>query len=114
MLPGYVASVTGDAVFVRFLSHVTGRAGLSQLADTLVSDPKRRYAEGQSVRAQVVQVRGASGVEVGWRLERLDAGRQRNGGGQDMFGDVQELAAPLVSERGLISLTHAFMDYRSA
>lgn len=58
LLPGYVASVTPDAVFVRFLAGVTGRAGLSQLADTFVSDPKRVFAEGQSVRAQVVQVRG--------------------------------------------------------
>ncbi|KAG1654779.1 hypothetical protein FOA52_007439 [Chlamydomonas sp. UWO 241] len=56
LLPGFVASVTGDAVFVRFLGGVTGRAGLSQLGDTLVSDPKRVYSEGQSVRAQVVTV----------------------------------------------------------
>ena len=29
LLPGYVASVTSDAVFVRFLGSLTGRAGLS-------------------------------------------------------------------------------------
>ncbi|GAX80532.1 hypothetical protein CEUSTIGMA_g7970.t1 [Chlamydomonas eustigma] len=56
LLPGFVVSITPDAVFVRFLGHVTGRAGLSQLADTFVTDPKMQYAEGQSVRAQVVQV----------------------------------------------------------
>ena len=50
---GFVASATPDAVFVRFLGHVTGRAGLSQLSDTFVSDPRRCFREGQSVRAQV-------------------------------------------------------------
>ena len=30
-----------------------GRAGLAQLADTFVSDPRRHFAEGQSVRAAV-------------------------------------------------------------
>lgn len=51
-----MASVTSDAVFVRFAGHVTGRAGLSQLADALVSDPRTLFSEGQSVRAQVVTV----------------------------------------------------------
>lgn len=105
LLPGYVAGVTADAVFVRFANHVTGegrtmlvdgwmyytwriqkglpvakgslsthdsaalyhpratycpyclpagRAGLSQLADTFVTDPRALFAPGQSVRAQVV------------------------------------------------------------
>ena len=53
LTPGFIASVTSDAVFVRFLNHVTGRAGLSQLSDTFVSDPKRSFKEGQSVMAQV-------------------------------------------------------------
>jgi predicted RNA-binding protein with RPS1 domain len=36
------------------LLSLAGRAGLSQLADTLVSDPHRIFRVGQSVRAQVV------------------------------------------------------------
>ena len=28
LIPGYVASVTSDAVFVRFLGSLTGRAGM--------------------------------------------------------------------------------------
>lgn len=28
LLPGYVASVREDSVFVRFLNHLTGRTGL--------------------------------------------------------------------------------------
>eukprot|EP00887_Chlorella_sp_A99_P001742 scaffold19.g1742.t1 len=55
-LQGYVASVTSDAVFVRFLGGLTGRAGLAQLSDTFVSDPHLHFSEGQSVRAQVAQV----------------------------------------------------------
>ena len=39
-----------------------GRVGLSQLADTFVSEPGRHFSEGQSVRAAVTQ---------------LDTGRQR-------------------------------------
>ena len=61
LLPGYVASVTPDAVYVRFLARVTGRAGLAQLADTFVSDAQRHFSVGQSVRAQVVQVDAARG-----------------------------------------------------
>jgi hypothetical protein len=57
---GFVASVTADAVFVRFLGGLTGRAGLGGLADTFVSDARRHFSEGQSVRAQVVQVRARS------------------------------------------------------
>ncbi|MEW5309980.1 MAG: hypothetical protein WDW38_001818 [Sanguina aurantia] len=56
LMCGYVANVTADAVFVRFLGQLTGRAGLAQMADTFVSDPSRHFVEGQSVRAQVVQV----------------------------------------------------------
>jgi hypothetical protein len=63
LLPGYVASVSGDAVFVRFLAGVTGRAGITQLGDGFVSAPRQHYSEGQSVRAQVLQVSwgGAAG-----------------------------------------------------
>ncbi|KAL4451480.1 hypothetical protein ABPG75_007142 [Micractinium tetrahymenae] len=56
VLAGYVASVTRDAVFVRFLGGLTGRAGLAQLSDTFVSDPHLFFREGQSVRATVVQL----------------------------------------------------------
>eukprot|EP00873_Tetraselmis_striata_P003989 jgi/Tetstr1/424253/TSEL_014822.t1 len=59
--PGYVASVTADAVYVRFLARLTARAGLSQLADTFVSDPQQHFQPGQSVRAQVVQIDVAHG-----------------------------------------------------
>lgn len=61
LLPGYVASVTGDAVFVRFLGAVTGRAGLAALADTFVSDPRLHFSVGQSVVSKVVQVRVGHG-----------------------------------------------------
>ncbi|BDA47226.1 probable protein RRP5 homolog [Coccomyxa sp. Obi] len=59
LAPGYVANVTADAVFVRFLGGLTGRAGLAQLADQFVSDPARHFTEGQSVRAAVVTVDAA-------------------------------------------------------
>jgi len=36
-----------------------GRAGLSQLADSFVADPRQLFTEGQSVRAQVVTVDAA-------------------------------------------------------
>lgn len=36
-----------------------GRAGLSQLSDTFVSDPRQLFTEGQSVRAQVVTTNAA-------------------------------------------------------
>ena len=42
------------------LSHA-GRAGLSQVADSFVADPRQLYAEGQSVRAQVVTADVAHG-----------------------------------------------------
>ena len=57
ILPGYITGITNDACYVRFLGQLTGRAGLAQLADSFVSDPSRHYTVGQSVRAQVVQVR---------------------------------------------------------
>lgn len=61
ILNGYVASITGDAIFVRFLDDLTGRAGLAQLADTFVADPHTLFTLGQSVRAQVVQLDSAKG-----------------------------------------------------
>ncbi len=63
-LPGYVANVTADAVYVRFLGTVTGRAGLAQLADVFVSEPARHFTAGQSVRAAIVQVRLCFAVPV--------------------------------------------------
>lgn len=56
LVPGYIASVTSDACYVRFLNQLTGRAGLAQLADLFVSDPSRHFHVNQSVKAQVVQV----------------------------------------------------------
>ncbi len=60
LVPGYITNITNDACYVRFLGQLTGRAGLAQLADLFVSDPSAHYHVGQSVRAQVVQVRGAA------------------------------------------------------
>jgi len=59
LLQGFVANVTHDSVFVRFAGHTTGRAGLSQLADSFVADPRQLFTEGQSVRTQVVTVDAA-------------------------------------------------------
>lgn len=52
---------------MRFLGHLTGRAGLAQLAATFISDPRLHFAVNQSVRAQVVQVR------CGAAVPRMDA-----------------------------------------
>jgi len=51
---GFVASITTDAVFVRFLGHLTGRAVLAHLSDTFVSDPKSLFSVGMTVRASVL------------------------------------------------------------
>ncbi|KAK9804637.1 hypothetical protein WJX73_002075 [Symbiochloris irregularis] len=59
--PGVVSSVTDDSVFVRFLQGLTGRAGLTQLADIFVSDPHSHYTRGQSVRAQIASTDPATG-----------------------------------------------------
>lgn len=56
VLPGYVASVTPDAVFVRFAGDLTGRAGLAQLSDSFISDPSSHFAFNQSIYARVVNV----------------------------------------------------------
>ena len=53
-ITGFVASITEDAVFVRFLGHLTGRAGLAHLSDTFVSDPKSLFSVGMTVRASVL------------------------------------------------------------
>eukprot|EP00884_Botryococcus_braunii_P015433 jgi/Botrbrau1/2573/Bobra.145_1s0001.1 len=56
VVPGYVASVRQDSVFVRFLSQLTGRTGLAQLADQFISSPEVHFRVGQTVRCQVVQL----------------------------------------------------------
>jgi len=61
VVPGYVASVAADAVFVRFLGDLTGRAGLAQLSDTFISDPRTHFSPGQSVRARVAHVDAVKG-----------------------------------------------------
>jgi rRNA biogenesis protein RRP5 len=59
ILPGYIASVTADAAYVRFLGGITGRAGLANLADVFVALPSRLFSPGQTVFARVVQVDAA-------------------------------------------------------
>lgn len=71
LLPGYIASVTNDACYVRFLNQLTGRAGLAQLADLFVSDPSRHYHVGQSVKAQVVQVSTTLAKHVNLNLTNI-------------------------------------------
>ncbi|KAL6772122.1 hypothetical protein ACKKBG_A29005 [Auxenochlorella protothecoides x Auxenochlorella symbiontica] len=61
VMPGYIASITKDAVFVRFLGALTARVGLVQISDGHVSDPAAVYSPGQTVRAKVVGVDAASG-----------------------------------------------------
>jgi rRNA biogenesis protein RRP5 len=55
-VPGFIASITTDACFVRFGGGLTGRAGLPQLADAFVSDPAAHFAVGQSVVARILEV----------------------------------------------------------
>ncbi|KXZ56455.1 hypothetical protein GPECTOR_1g407 [Gonium pectorale] len=59
LLAGYVASATPDAVYVRFLGGLTGRAGLPQLSDVFVSNPRSLFTEGQTVRCVVATVDAA-------------------------------------------------------
>uniref|UniRef100_A0A7S0UUT8 S1 motif domain-containing protein n=1 Tax=Polytomella parva TaxID=51329 RepID=A0A7S0UUT8_9CHLO len=54
--PGFIASVTPVAVYVRFLNGITGKAGLPQLSDTFVADPSQLFFPGQSVRARVTEI----------------------------------------------------------
>ena len=54
--PGFIASVTKDACFVRFGGGVTGRAGLPHLADAFVAEPASHFRVGQSVHAVVLDV----------------------------------------------------------
>ena len=56
VIPGYVASVTADAVYVRFLNRLTGRAPLSQISDSFVSDPNSLFRIGMSVRAAISHI----------------------------------------------------------
>ncbi len=56
VLPGFVASIAADAVYVRFLDHLTGRARLQQLSDSPVADPAVMFHLNMSVRACVSQV----------------------------------------------------------
>ena len=56
VLPGFVASVSGDAVYVRFMDHLTGRARLQQLSDTFVGDPASAFHVNMSVRACVSKI----------------------------------------------------------
>jgi rRNA biogenesis protein RRP5 len=56
VIPGFVASVTANAVYVRFLNRVTGRAPLSQISDSFVSDPNSLFHIGMSVRAAISHV----------------------------------------------------------
>ena len=69
--PGYVHSVAADAVYVHFLGRVSGRAGLPQLSDVFVSDPRQHFKAGQSVRAQVVQVTRVHPKVASANAERL-------------------------------------------
>lgn len=56
VIPGYIASVSANAVFVRFLGHLSGRVGLSQLADSFVANPASLFHVNMSVRACVTGV----------------------------------------------------------
>jgi rRNA biogenesis protein RRP5 len=56
VLPGFVASVAGDAVYVRFVDHLTGRARLQQLSDSPVADPSAMFQLNMSVRACISHV----------------------------------------------------------
>lgn len=56
VIPGYIASVSSNAVFVRFLDHLSGRVGLSQLADSFVANPSSLFHVNISVRACVTGV----------------------------------------------------------
>lgn len=52
---------TPSHCFPSLVATDAARAGLSQLADTFVSDPQQHFQPGQSVRAQVVQIDVAHG-----------------------------------------------------
>ncbi|CAM6099604.1 unnamed protein product [Calypogeia fissa] len=54
---GFIASITENGCFVRFLSRLTGLASIPQVADTFVADASQFFSVGQSVRAQVLEVK---------------------------------------------------------
>lgn len=56
VIPGFIASVSPDAVYVRFLDHLTGRARLNQLSDATVTDPGSLFQLNMSVRAFISKV----------------------------------------------------------
>ena len=91
VVPGYVASVASDAVFVRFLGDLTGRAGLAQLSDTFVADPSAYFHVGQSVRAHIVHV-DAEKDRFSLSLKRsLTAGNHDAKYLQSFFRDVESV-----------------------
>jgi rRNA biogenesis protein RRP5 len=107
VLPGYVASVTADAVFVRFLGELTGRAGLAQLSDTFVSDPGAHFSAGQSVRGAVVQVDRAAGrFSVALKQSLCGAGDAAFVAG--LLADLDAAAAMEAAEGGGLDWGAAF------
>lgn len=56
VVPGFIASVTSDAVFVRFLDHVTARASMNQVSDSPVTDLASMFPVNMSVRACISNV----------------------------------------------------------
>jgi rRNA biogenesis protein RRP5 len=56
-VPGYIASVTDGACFVRFGGLLTARAGLNRLADEFVGSADALYSAGQSVLTIVEEVK---------------------------------------------------------
>ncbi|KAL2653093.1 hypothetical protein R1flu_021221 [Riccia fluitans] len=61
VLQGYVANITSNGCFVRFLGRLTGLATLREVADTFVPDPSQMFSFGQSVRAKIVEVKEEKG-----------------------------------------------------
>ncbi len=56
VFPGFVASVTSNAVFVRFLDHLTARASLNQVTDATTTDLSSMFHVNMSVRACVSHI----------------------------------------------------------
>ena len=103
VLPGFVASVTPDALFIRFLNRCTGRVGLAHAADALVADAADVAAPGDSVLAAVVSADPAR-ARFALSLRRCDVGRGRSRSAAgtrlgDLFADL-DLAAALEAAAG--------------